>query len=77
MKERHLEKRSRCCEGTLKGNIYDLVPGSLSMKEGQRKQEKESRARHELEFTRDASVTSQYLCFVNENNSENYGALMA
>ena len=48
-----------------KGNIYDLVPGSLSMEQGQRKQEKESRARQELEFTRDASVISQYLCFLN------------
>ena len=49
LKERHLETRSRCCQRSFKGNTYDLVPGSLSVEQGQRKQEKDNRAKTGVE----------------------------
>ena len=58
LKERHLETRSKCCQRSFKGNTYDLVPGSLSVEQNQRKQEKE------LKFTRGAFIISQYLRFL-------------
>ena len=64
-------KEEQVLSRNFRGNIYDLVPGRLSMEQGQRKQEKESRARQELGFTRDASVISQYLSLEMETIQKN------